>query len=172
MNKSSFRTFFSYAAVAGALALLAGGAIAQDSGPATQTQGTNTRTLVGPAIGFIDSPNGYCYQPDQYQDACYINWNPITVDAAPNYMIYLTVQLDGRMVAKVNGFFQTSITIPGTMNGQGFKVKCGALGASGDPEFGKAYPYTIRAKDSNGLTSANYGTATCPAYLGSGGRGG
>lgn len=50
------------------------------------------------------------------------------------------------------------------MLGDGFKVACGALGAGGNPYWGNAYPYTIRARDSAGLKSANYGTAYCPAY--------
>jgi hypothetical protein len=50
------------------------------------------------------------------------------------------------------------------MLGEGFKVACGALGAGGNPKLGNAYAYTIRARDSANLKSANYGTAYCPAY--------
>jgi hypothetical protein len=51
------------------------------------------------------------------------------------------------------------------MNPLGYKVSCGELGVSGNPQAGKAYAYTIRARDSAGLKSANYGTAYCPAYI-------
>ncbi|MBK8429861.1 MAG: hypothetical protein IPL28_00590 [Chloroflexi bacterium] len=54
--------------------------------------------------------------------------------------------------------------IPYNMLGRGVKVACGALGAGGNPALGNAYAYTVRARDSAGLGSANYGTAYCPAY--------
>jgi hypothetical protein len=54
--------------------------------------------------------------------------------------------------------------VPYNMLGNGFKVPCGTLGVSGSPTLGKAYAYTIRARDSANLGSANYGTAYCPAY--------
>ena len=135
----------------------------------TQVQAGNTRSgMVGPAaIGFIDSPNAYCSQPDPALDICYVNWSVITVDAAPDYMIELTIELpNGTFVARNQGFFQTSMTIPATMNDRGFKKACGKLGASGDPEWGNAYTWTIRAKDSNSAEAANYGVVHCPAYKG------
>ncbi len=118
-----------------------------------------------PAIGFIDSPSATCYQPNPNQNICYINWYYLSVSAAPNYMITMTVALNSYgTVANVNGFFQTSMYIPYNMLGQGFRVPCGSLGAGGNPQLGNAYAYTIRARDSAGLSSANYGTVYCPAY--------
>jgi hypothetical protein len=38
------------------------------------------------------------------------------------------------------------------------------LGAGGQPELGNAYAWTINARDSSNLASANYGTAYCPAF--------
>ena len=63
-----------------------------------------------PTIGFIDSPSATCYQPNPSQDACYINWYYLSVDATPNYMITMTLTLnDFGPVAHVQGFFQTSM---------------------------------------------------------------
>ncbi len=118
-----------------------------------------------PNISFIDSPSATCYQPDPTQDACYVNWYYLNVDAAPNYMITMTTFLNPKVVSHVQGFFQTSMYIPYNMVGQGFKVSCGALGEGGNPALGKAYGYTIRARDSANLASANYGTVYCPAYI-------
>jgi hypothetical protein len=138
-----------------------------------ETQGDNRREITGPSgdasdqpnIGFIDSPSATCYQPDPSQDVCYINWYYLSVDANPNYMISMTVVLnDIGMVSRSQGFFQTSMYVPYNMFDSGFKVACGALGAGGDPKLGNAYSYTIRARDSANLGSANYGTAYCPAY--------
>lgn len=140
----------------------------------SETQGENRREISAPAaagpmqpeaptIGFIDSPTATCYQPDIAQDVCYINWYYLSVDASPNYMISMTISLnDYGRVSQYSGFFQTSMYAPYNMHGQGFKVPCGAPGASGLPTYGKAYAYTIRAKDSSNLSSANYGTVYCP----------
>ncbi len=150
------------------MALLLGEAAAQAAPPpgaSTQVQGQNTRESISPAIGFIDSPNAYCHQPDPYQDVCYINWYYLSVDAAPNYMVQMTLELDGKFVARNQGFFQTSMYIPHDMNGLGYKVRCGSLGSGGDPNWGATHSFTIRAKDSAGLSSTNYGTAYCPAYI-------
>ena len=77
----------------------------------------------------------------------------------------MTVQLnDIGQVARYQGFFQTSMYAPYNMNPQGYKVACGSPGSGGDPDWGESYAYAIRARDSAGLKSANYGTAICPAY--------
>jgi len=139
-----------------------------------ETQGENTREIIAPEasaapqqpnIGFIDSPSATCYQPDPDQDSCYINWYYLSVDASPNYMITMTAVLNNfGPVAHVQGFFQTSMYVPYNMLGQGFKVPCGGAGAGGNPELGNAYAYTIRARDSANLGSANYGTVYCPPF--------
>lgn len=118
-----------------------------------------------PDIGFIDSPSAVCYQPDPGLDACWINWYYLSVSSSPNYMITMTVTLNPRPVAHVQGFFQTSIYVPFNMLGDGFKVACGPLGAGGNPTLGNSYGYTIRARDSANLGSANYGTVYCPAFI-------
>ncbi|MCU0522130.1 MAG: hypothetical protein MUF84_15735 [Anaerolineae bacterium] len=167
-----------------ALGLTLGTALGQDGGAgggeriiASETEGDNQRVISGPSagvsasspdavnIGFIDSPTAMCYQPNPAQDVCYINWYYLSVSASPNYMITMTVTLNPRAVSHYQGFFQTSMYAPFNMHGQGFKVACGALGAGGNPVLGNAYAYTIRARDSANLQSANYGTAYCPAYV-------
>ena len=139
-----------------------------------EVQGENAREIVAPEagaapqqpnIGFIDSPSATCYQPDPSQDRCYITWYYMAVNASPNYMITMTATLnDFGPVAHVQGFFQTSMYVPYNMLGQGFKVPCGSPGAGGDPGLGNAYAYTIRARDSAALGSANYGTVYCPSF--------
>ncbi len=118
-----------------------------------------------PQIGFIDSPTAACVQPDTTKDECFINWYYLSVTSDPNYMITMTVGLnDFGFIARYNGFFQTSMYVPYNMNPQGYRVACGTPGSGGDPYWGKSYGWTIRARDSAGLASANYGTAYCPAY--------
>ena len=141
----------------------------------TESQAENTREVSGspsildginqPNIGFIDSPSATCYQPDPSKDECFINWYYLNVDATPNYMISMTVAINSiGTLANIQGFFQTSIYVPYNMLGDGFKVACGSKGASGNPLLGNGYAYTIRARDTAGLSSANYGTTYCPYY--------
>lgn len=139
-----------------------------------ETQGENLREIQGsaaddglkqPNIGFIDSPSATCYQPDPSRNECYLNWYYLSVNASPNYMITMTLKLNAiGPVAHTQGFFQTSMYVPYNMLGKGFKVDCGTLGAGGNPQLGNAYAYTVRARDSAGLSSANYGTTYCPAF--------
>jgi len=133
-----------------------------------QTSGANSPQR--PLISFIDSPSATCYQPDPSRDVCFLNWYYMSVDASPNYMINLWVFLNPNLVSQTNGFFQTSMYVPYNMLGQGFRVACGPpVVDNTDPQnpvtHGNQYAYTIRAKDSANLKSANYGTATCPAFI-------
>ena len=117
-----------------------------------------------PTISFIDSPTAACYGPLAELDACYIQWSNLQVSATPpQYIERMTVAIDGRIRAVYSGFFQTVMTVPPDMHKEGFKVACGIAGASGDPASGFNYAYTIRARETGGLSSANYGTAVCPA---------
>lgn len=152
------------------------GALAADSEQpiVREEQNGNVRegvARVGPAsvdqpnIGFIDNPSATCYQPDPAQDACYINWYSLSVNADPSYVVTMTLTLNPKPIAHMQGFFQKSMYVPYSMFGQGFKVACGALGAGGTPTLGNAYAYTVRARDSANLSSANYGTVYCPAYI-------
>lgn len=140
---------------------------------ASEAEGENTREIYAPAgdvpnapeIGFIDNPTAACYQPDPSKDECFINWYYMSVSASPNYIITMTVSLnDIGVISHYQGFFQTSMYVPFNMHDRGFKVACGAPGAGGNPKLGNAYAYTIRARDSAGLKSANYGTAYCPPF--------
>jgi hypothetical protein len=139
-----------------------------------ETQGENRREIYGspqvdapqrPDISFIDSPTVTCYKPDSGQDGCYLNWYYMSVDANPNYMIAMTVTVNTvGIVARINGFFQTSMYAPYNLFDRGFRVPCGALGSGGIPQLGNAYSWTIQARDSSNLSSANYGTTYCPAH--------
>jgi hypothetical protein len=141
----------------------------------SETVGDSVREIYAPSIvegpespdiSFIDSPTAGCYQPDPSVDECYINWYYMSVSASPNYMIAMTVTLNSiGPVARYAGFFQTSMYVPFNMQDRGFKVACGPLGAGGNAQLGNAYGYTIRARDSANLRSANYGTVYCPAFV-------
>jgi hypothetical protein len=118
-----------------------------------------------PTLSFIDSPSPTCYRSSV--GTCYLEWSYLSVSAsASQYIISMTVSINDRVRAYHAGFFQTSMYIPGVMLKPGFKVACGWRGASGVPELGYSYNYVIRAAETGGLKSANYGTVTCPADAG------
>ena len=122
------------------------------------------RDANAPTISFIDSPSPTCYRPVAGRDACYIQWNYLYVSATPpQYIITMTMSIDGRLRTYHSGFFQTSMYIPGEMYGSGFRVACGIPGAGGEAGWGNTHSYTIRARETGGLGAANYGSVTCPA---------
>jgi len=180
MRKVLFSVLVSVLLIAATLGIfgIARGQISGASGDrevASEKEGSNIRTIYAPEgaavgeapeISFIDSPTATCYQPDSTQDTCFINWYYQSVSASPNYMIAMTTTINSiGIVAYSQGFFQTSMYVPYDMADRGYKVACGPLGAGGHPALGNAYAWTIRARDSSNLKSANYGTVYCPAYL-------
>lgn len=149
-------------AAVSAAPIRAAGSDAEDQGFGTEAR----READAPLISFIDSPTATCYQDMDRYDTCYVGWNYMQVTAgASQYIIRITVELDGRMRAYYAGFFQTDMYVPSDLNGRGLKVACGELGAGGDPDLGSSYSYVIRAAETGGLTAANYGTVFCPAML-------
>ncbi|MCA9875148.1 MAG: hypothetical protein H6659_00740 [Ardenticatenaceae bacterium] len=117
-----------------------------------------------PNISFIDSPSATCTLPVAGTNACYIQWSYLSVSASSSaYIISMTVSIDGRYRAFHSGFFQTSMYIPGSLTAPGYKVACGPPGSGGLPDWGSTHTYTIRARETTGLASANYGSVTCPA---------
>ena len=89
-------------------------------------------------ISFIDSPTSTCYQPDRTQDICYFNWYYLSVNASPDYIRYMNVTINAiGLVARLDGFFQTSMYAPYNLFDRGFKVACGAAGSGGNPAFGE-----------------------------------
>jgi len=140
---------------------------------ASEVQGDNRREITAPAgaapespnIGFIDSPTVTCYQPDSTQDACFINWYYMSVSADPASIVAMTATIYSiGPVMRIQGFFQTSMYVPFNMQDRGIRVPCGPLGAGGNETLGNAYPWAIKAVDSNKLVSTNSGMLFCPAY--------
>jgi len=128
---------------------------------ATPTSLPKQPPQVSPDISFIDSPTASCVLPRAKTGTCYITWSYLYADATPNYMITMTVGIDGKDLARYTGFFQTSMYVPSQM--LVFRVPCGAPGAGGNPDFGANHSFVLRARDSAGTGAANYGSVSCPA---------
>ncbi len=133
-----------------------------DAAPGSERQRDPTHPDA-PAISFIDSPDATCYLPRPGTNDCYITWRYLNVAAAASqYIISMTVNISNQNRAYFSGFFQNSMYIPGDMLGKGFRVACGTPGSGSLPGYGRQYPYTIRARETGGLSAANYGSVTCP----------
>jgi hypothetical protein len=116
-----------------------------------------------PDISFIDSPSATCQRSMPGTGQCTIQWTYLNVSASTSqYVISMTVEIDGRLRAYHSGFFQASMYIPGDMYGDGFRVTCGKPDANG---WGNTYAYTLRARETGGLSAANYGSVTCPGDM-------
>ena len=116
-----------------------------------------------PEISFIQSPDAACVQPEVGSNTCYITWSYLYVEAAPNYIITMTVEIDSKRRASYHGFFQQSIYVPTEM--LSLQVVCGKRGSGGKSDMGMQHAYTIRARDTANLGSANYGSVLCPAFI-------
>lgn len=119
-----------------------------------------------PSISFIDSPTASCEREQKLSRTCVVDWQYLYVAAGANqYMLEMTIEIDGHLRAVMAGFFQTWMFVPADMLTPGFEVPCGAPGEGGDPNRGAAVSYVVRARETGGLTSANYGTVYCPYSL-------
>lgn len=119
-----------------------------------------------PTISFIDSPTPQCQIIDRERDLCSIRFYHLSVTASdPQFIISMSIQIDNRIRGFYSGFFQNSMYIPGDMHQQGFYVRCGPPGSGGNTYLGKSYAYKIHARETGGLSAANYGSVTCPAGL-------
>lgn len=120
------------------------------------------REVASPNISFIQSNSATCSRANPGSGVCSIQWNNLSVTAASgSYIISMTVSINNQLRAYHAGFFQDSIYIPSEMTGPGYQVTCGY--PQGDAGLGNTYSYIIRARETSGLTAANYGSITCPA---------
>jgi len=128
-----------------------------------QDQTTNGKA---PNISFINSPSPTCILPEPGTAVCYIEWSYLYVSASSGQnVISMTVSIDDHLRAYHAGFFQSAMYIPGSMTAPGYQVTCGGPGSSGNDEWGQTYSYVIRARETGGLSAANYGAVTCPPDL-------
>lgn len=121
----------------------------------------NQPAVQSPDISFIDSPTAACELARANTGVCYMTWSYLYAYANPNYMITMTVEIDGKKRARYQGFFQTDMYVPSEM--LVFRVACGAPGSGGLPNMGMSHSYTLRARDSANLNATNYGSVICPA---------
>ncbi len=72
--------------------------------------------------------------PEAHKDTCYIQWDYLQVSASTSqYIISMTLAIDGQMRAYHAGFFQTSMYVPTDIFRPGLRVTCGPPGSNIEP---------------------------------------
>lgn len=120
------------------------------------------------AITSIDSPGAQCRKIKK--NDCAISWAYLSVGAAPSFMQWIRVIVEGQVVFHATAFFQQSMYVSYQQIGDSIPVKCGKAGSSPDPHpspnpalpYGNKYNYVIEARDSAGLIARNFGSVQCP----------
>lgn len=113
--------------------------------------------------GSIDSFSPTCFNAIPGSGVCYINWQSVNLDVAPSYLVTMTISIDNRLRANLQGFFQSQITLSNEVFQPGFRVTCGFPKSDSPSALGNTYAYVIRARDSSGANYSNSGQITCPA---------
>lgn len=119
------------------------------------------------AISTIQTRSPYCFQADRDRNECVIGFESHDVSTTAS-MRELQITVDGRRVVEDRAFFQNSLFIGLNQVGRpGYRVPCGLSGSGGDPDplIGQRYNYQIRAEDSDGTSSQNFGSIGCPAFI-------
>jgi hypothetical protein len=114
-----------------------------------------------PFLTAPNNPTAICVVKKIHSGVCSINWEYLYADATPNYIISMTLEIDGKTRARFDGFFQTSMYVPFEM--LGFPVACGTLGSGGFPNLGLSHNFLINAGDSNSSNTTSSGSVICPA---------
>lgn len=145
------------------LALLA----LQPSHAAAQPNAAPANDSAPKTISAITTRSPYCYQPDRQRDECFLGFELHFVSSSVS-LTRLQVSISGRRVLEDRGFFQSSALIGHAQTANpGFKVACGLSGSGADPDplIGQRYTFQIRAEDSDGLITQNFGVFSCPAFI-------
>ncbi len=114
----------------------------------------------------VTMSNPTCVQVPANAGACYIVIRSISAIASDTSFTGLDVSIDGKVRARLQPFFETSVSATDRMFDQGFLVTCGRSNADGDPNYGRQYQVYYKGYLSGSTTPAAYGTASvnCPAY--------
>jgi hypothetical protein len=117
------------------------------------------------ATNSIKSPSPTCVNAIPGSGVCYINWDYLSLNVAPSYIITMTLEIDNQPRANVQGFFQGEIYLNNQFFQPGFQVTCGFPKSNSPFALGNTYSYAIRARNSSGVNYLNSGQITCPADI-------
>ncbi len=110
----------------------------------------------------------YCTQPDPRQDACYLNFSFATATGTSSPLI--NVSVNGKLVFRLQSFFQTSISMDHTFPGLGYRVACGPpVNDPFDPsptprQIGNQYSLKVDYSEFGASQGFDQATISCPPY--------
>jgi hypothetical protein len=110
--------------------------------------------------------NPVCVQVSLNSGTCFIRMRSISAVGSGSSFSRLRVFVNGKLRANMIGFFENSGYVVGNMFGDGFVVSCGGKNASGNPDYGNAYPIVVIASLADQTTVSGSTTVYCPYFEG------
>ena len=110
--------------------------------------------------------NPYCVQEVKTAGSCLINLRYFYASTTDSSFSHIEVAIDGKVRARMSGFFENSAYLTGPMLGNGLKVACGGKNISGIPDMGRQYVVTLSGFATGSSPVVDVANVTCPYYQG------
>ncbi len=116
----------------------------------------------------VTMSNPTCVQAAANSGTCYILIRSISATASDTSFTGLDISVDGKVRARFQPFFETSVSVNYKMLGRGLMVTCGRTNSGGNPNYGALHTVDYKGYLFGGTGPAAYGTASvyCPAFDG------
>ena len=110
--------------------------------------------------------NPYCVQDVNTAGSCRINLRYFYASTTDASFSHIEIAIDGKVRARMNGFFENSAYLTGPILGDGLKVACGGKNVSGVPDMGRQYAVTLTGFATGSSPVVDIANVTCPYYQG------
>ena len=117
------------------------------------------------AVSMIVS-NPYCVQDIETAGSCLVNLRYFYASTTGSSFSHIEIAIDGKVRARMSGFFENSAYLTGPMLGNGLKVACGGKNVSGIPDMGRQYAVTLTGFATGSSPVVDSANVTCPYYQG------
>lgn len=121
----------------------------------------------GATLNQLNVSNPKCVQSRVDSGACTISISGISAIGSPDASLtYITISINGKMRANMQGFFEYYGYLYSTMMPNGLNVACGRPGDGGDPNYGSLYTVQVQANIYGGSPYVDTANVYCPYYDG------
>ena len=110
--------------------------------------------------------NPYCVQDVETTGSCLINLRYFYASTTDSSFSHIEIAIDGKVRARMSGFFENSAYLTGSMLGNGLQVACGGKNVSGIPDMGRQYAVTLTGFATGSFPVVDIANVTCPYYQG------
>ena len=108
--------------------------------------------------------NPYCVQDIETAGSCLVNLRYFYASTTDSSFSHIEIAIDGKVRARMSGFFENSAYLTGPMLGNGLKVACGGKNISGIPDMGRQYVVTLSGFATGSSPVVDSANVTCPYY--------